>query len=516
MIDYDLMLSVLVDASLKATAILVIAAAATVALRRASSALRHALWLAAVCGSLALPALALALPAWSVPLAWGSTPPAAPEPTSEVLVLPALVAEADAQPATPVVPVEQAAPSVARPWRVDWRLMAVVVWLLGALLVTLRTVGALWRVRAIARRAERAGGAWNAAGCVAAAQLGLERPAALLVSDRVATPATLGFLKPVVLLPSCAASWPSERRVAALLHEFAHVQRRDCATQLAAQFACAVYWFNPMMWMAARALREEREHAADDRVLGAGVRASDYAGLLLDVAQAAPPSLPLPAASFADARHGQLERRLQSILDPRQPRRPSGRAAAMLAMLVATCVVAPLAAARPPVVEPTEVSTAAQDPADEAAEQKKQAEQAEQGEQAEQTGSPRQKQKREAEEELRRERGMTPSPTPTPTPMPFSHGGEDDEMERKLEAERQAVAAQAGDEDDPVVSALREALNDKDKDVRKQAAWALEMIAMKRGKLRVHPEGARPRGRVHRVPAPEAVVPEEDPDPQQR
>ena len=47
MIDYDLMLSVLADASLKATAVLAIAAAATAALRRASSALRHAVWLAA-------------------------------------------------------------------------------------------------------------------------------------------------------------------------------------------------------------------------------------------------------------------------------------------------------------------------------------------------------------------------------------------------------------------------------------------------------------------------------------
>jgi hypothetical protein len=183
----------------------------------------------------------------------------------------------------------------------------------------------------------------------------------------------------------------------------------------------------------------------------------------------------------------------------------------MVAMLAATCVVAPLAAARPPIAHDAEVSVAAQDPAAEA-ERKKEAEEAEKAERA---GSPQRRQKQEAEEEqVRRERGMTPSPTPTPTP--FSSEAEADEVERRLEAERQAIAAQAGDENDPVVSALREALNDKDEGVRKQAAWALEMIAMKRGKVRIRREWPQPRFRRSAEAPAETEEPEEDPEPQQR
>jgi beta-lactamase regulating signal transducer with metallopeptidase domain len=499
-------IATLADAALKATALLLLAGLSAVALRRASSALRHAVWLAAACGSLALPLLALALPALNVPVAWETAPVAPPAPArlDFALDLPEAAARNLVAPPAPA-PRET---DSAR--RLDWRSAVLAAWMLGAMLVAMRTAASLWRIRDIARRAERAGGMWDAAGCIAAARLGLERPAPLLVSDRVATPATLGLLEPVVLLPACAAAWSDERRVAALLHEFAHVRRRDCASQLAAQLACAVYWFNPLSWLAARALREEREQAADDMVLGAGVRPSDYAGLLLDVACTAPASLPLPAASFAGARRGQLERRLRSILDPRRPRRPAGRAAAILGILAATCVVAPLAAARPPVGTTPEPAPALSAPSVEPQERTSQADSDER----------ERKRAREVESQLRRERATTPSPTPTPTPIPniANPDMDPDDFERKLEAEREA-AARVDDPNDPVVTALREALDDKDEGVRKQAAWALEMIAMRRGQVH-HRMRVRPRVRVERQPAPEvepkAESDETDPDPQQR
>ena len=46
------------------------------------------------------------------------------------------------------------------------------------------------------------------------------------------------------------------------MHEQAHLARRDCESLLAAELACAIYWFHPLVWHAARRLREEQEHAA--------------------------------------------------------------------------------------------------------------------------------------------------------------------------------------------------------------------------------------------------------------
>jgi hypothetical protein len=124
----------------------------------------------------------------------------------------------------------------------------------------------------------------------------------------------------------------------------ARTGRRDCLTQLISQAACALYWFDPLVWVAARALRGERERACDDAVVRAGARPSEYATHLLQVAR----DLRVPrAASLATvcmARRSQLSDRLLAILDERRSRRSVSRRFAVPAWLVATLVVIPASA----------------------------------------------------------------------------------------------------------------------------------------------------------------------------
>ena len=63
----------------------------------------------------------------------------------------------------------------------------------------------------------------------------------------------------------------------------AHVKRRDVVPHLMAWIVCAVWWFHPLAWSAARRMRSESEKACDDLVLKVGTRASRYADDLLDI-----------------------------------------------------------------------------------------------------------------------------------------------------------------------------------------------------------------------------------------
>ena len=164
-------------------------------------------------------------------------------------------------------------------------------------------------------------------------ELAIGRPVRTLESPGAAVPMTWGMVRPVVLLPEAARSWPAERLHAVVLHELIHVQRHDLVAQVAAQAACCIYWFHPMVWMAARQLRKERECACDDAVLSGGVAAPDYAGHLLELARAMVQRRSLADAP-AMAETGDLEERVRAVLDRGRNRAPlSGRLAAAVGTL---------------------------------------------------------------------------------------------------------------------------------------------------------------------------------------
>ncbi len=97
------------------------------------------------------------------------------------------------------------------------------------------------------------------------------------------------------------------------MHELTHIKRHDRRTQAIAQLACAIYWFNPLVWYAAAGLARERERACDDEVLRFGAKPSAYATLLLDLARVQG-SAWTPATALSMARPSAIEGRLLSIL----------------------------------------------------------------------------------------------------------------------------------------------------------------------------------------------------------
>jgi beta-lactamase regulating signal transducer with metallopeptidase domain len=357
-------LPILGDAALKGAILVAIAAAAAYLLRKRSAASRHAAWTAAVIGHLAIPALVLVLPAWTMPVlpaaSWmrvDAPPVVAPATISDAKAkgpidagkdAPAAFA-ADAKTSTtapnpvPVAPVKE---------RLGIIPILATIWLAGALLVLLRLAFGTWRVGQLARDGSRVeDGVWLSLTQRLANRLGVTRPLILLRGERLAVPVTWGIVYPAVLLPQDADTWSEERRRFVLVHEMAHVKRFDALTQLLAQISVAVFWFDPLVWVAAHQMRVEREHACDDYVLRDGTAPSLYAGELLEMVRSiGTPSHDRDAPAFAAlamARRSEFEGRMLAILDPRLDRHTLTPRGTLMTALIVALLTLPLAALRP-------------------------------------------------------------------------------------------------------------------------------------------------------------------------
>ena len=368
-------LPLLIDAALKGAILVIIAASAAYLLRKRSAASRHAVWTAAVIGHLAIPAFILILPAWKMPVLpaapWMPTQTAASaSPTfvndqSAAGSTPRLAAHVTGARTTPTAPGQEAAsgpvsnptasaPSIANtvPTGASVIPLLATIWFAGAIVVLLRLAIGTWKVGQLARDGARVeDGVWLSLAQRLANTLGVTRPLILLRGERLAIPVTWGIVYPAVLLPQDSDGWTEERRRFVLVHEMAHVKRFDALTQLLAQIAVAVFWFDPLLWVAVHQMRVEREHACDDYVLRDGTAPSLYAGELLEMVRTiGTPSHDRAAPAFAAlamARRSEFEGRMLSILDPRLDRKTLNRRGTLMTAVIVALLTLPLAALRP-------------------------------------------------------------------------------------------------------------------------------------------------------------------------
>ncbi|MFI5120399.1 MAG: TPR end-of-group domain-containing protein [Thermoanaerobaculia bacterium] len=342
----------------KATLLLLATAFALRALVRASAASRNLVALLGLALALAVPVLGLVLPRWEVPIL---AAPARPLPEMAP-VRPDRSGASDAlagfsgRVGVQVPPLEEPAASAVPRQRtaasdLDVARVAALLWLLGGLVPLAALAVGFRRAGTIIRNARPAGDTHlDALAADASARLGLKRRVPVLLSPEALVPMTAGFFRPVLVLPDSARAWPLERQRVVLLHELAHVARRDLGALLVAELTTAAYWFHPLAHVVARHLRRSAEEASDDLVLGNGTRASDYASHLVGIVRGLGSFEEMPV--LAMARPSDLEERVRAILDPQRRRRaPSRLLTALLAALGVTGALL-LAAAVPGAARP--------------------------------------------------------------------------------------------------------------------------------------------------------------------
>jgi len=163
----------------------------------------------------------------------------------------------------------------------------------------------------------------------AAARLGMRRAPRVLLGD--AGPAVFGLLRPTVVVPhGLARALDATAFEHVLLHEFAHVKRRDLVAQALFGALNVVYWFHPLVWVARRRAYAARELACDATVARALGSSSAYRRTLLRAALLA--TAPAPGAA---ALGGVFLARVRALdRDPRPPAFWRRLAVAALALLL--------------------------------------------------------------------------------------------------------------------------------------------------------------------------------------
>lgn len=188
----------------------------------------------------------------------------------------------------------------------------------------------------------------------------------ILVSDDIRSPVVAGIRSPVLMLPPLLLTGLSDREIGAvLLHEVAHLRRRDLPMNLVQKLVMSLFWFHPLVRVMDAEITRAREEVCDNFVLG-HTRAVSYGEVLLKTgqllqcpsnrsSQSTGSGIPIPQVAmgiFSDS--WRLESRIADLLSPRRNRimaletstdRLLYAAVIAFALLVATCQVG---AAQPP------------------------------------------------------------------------------------------------------------------------------------------------------------------------
>ena len=322
----------------KSSLVLIVGAIIAILFHRSAAAMRYAVWALALTAIIVLPFGMLATPPWGVRIA------KAPEVVNNRSTDPVVNISGDATTITNII--DSTAPATA-PIDLTSQQKLLLLWLAGSVLLLGRMVVARISLARLTRKSNRLDDAdWTRMLLRESYRLGVQRPVRLFASDRVSTPLAAGVTEPFIILPSSASEWTDEHKEIVLRHELSHIVRGDALVCLLSGIACAIYWFNPLVWIASRKLRAEQERACDDSVITLGTPPVEYASHLLEVARSARNIGMSSFVSVAMARPSQLEGRLLAVLHNRR-RNSLTRTRSAGAVMVALLLVLAVSALRP-------------------------------------------------------------------------------------------------------------------------------------------------------------------------
>ena len=144
--------------------------------------------------------------------------------------------------------------------------------------------------------------------------MGIARDVKIWLSELVTSPVTIGYLKPIILIPVAAINNLTPHQIeAVILHELSHIYRYDYFINLILSFIKTVLYFNPFVKLLVKSVEKEREHSCDEMVLQFQYKPGEYASALLRLEQNKHRQMVMAAAG----KNHDLLHRIESILGMR-------------------------------------------------------------------------------------------------------------------------------------------------------------------------------------------------------
>lgn len=204
--------------------------------------------------------------------------------------------------------------TLIEPYRVHLGL----IWWIGMVLLSVRFLGGYVLAQRLKhRRIRPVEDYWHDKLASLAKTIGLKEKVLLLESYLIESPVTLGYWRPVILLPvGLLTTIPVAQIEAVLLHELHHIKYRDYCVNLFQTSLEIVFFYHPFVWWLSRIIREEREYRCDDAtVMASGDRMSLAKALALIKMSHFKSQNPI-TMSLAEKKT-QLSQRIYRLFEPR-------------------------------------------------------------------------------------------------------------------------------------------------------------------------------------------------------
>lgn len=231
---------------------------------------------------------------------------------------------------------------------ITWQAVVFLTWLAAVITMTLLLIQRMFFVRGLVAQSKNPSEPMVDLLERCREQLGVRRAVRLKLSPVTASPSICGLFRPTILVPQTLSEKLNARQLKSiLLHELAHIKRRDLLVSFVQTVLQIIYIYNPLLWVANAIIRKIREEAVDEMVLVAmGEQAEDYPETLLSVSKLAfsRPALSLRLIGVAESRKALISR-IEYIASRPFPKKAKIGITGLIAVVIIAAILLPMAKA---------------------------------------------------------------------------------------------------------------------------------------------------------------------------